>query len=100
MDLNFQYAASRRSDADLRERIDHREKYLPETIEASLEELQNRGHEFSDEELKVIREDIQAHRNNAYLADGRSGFFPGNDKAVIVEDLDAPSFYSRRNIFI
>ncbi|HVW14887.1 MAG TPA: hypothetical protein VHB54_13715 [Mucilaginibacter sp.] len=100
MDLNFQYAASRRSDEELQERIDRREKYLPDTIEASLAELQNRGHVFTEEELRVIHEDIEAHRNNAYLATGTPGFFSSNDKAVIVEDPDAPSFYSRRNIFI
>jgi hypothetical protein len=62
METDFSFLASSRSNQELIERIDNRQKYMPETVEASLAELQSRGHEFSDEEVKVIREDTQAQR--------------------------------------
>ncbi|HVS94547.1 MAG TPA: hypothetical protein VHE59_21060 [Mucilaginibacter sp.] len=100
MDLNFQVTASGRSDAELQERIDNRQKYLPDTIEASLEELQNRGHSFSEEELQAIQEDIQAHRDNALMADSRPWVMNGSYRDVIVDDTSAPSYYSSRVIYI
>jgi hypothetical protein len=99
METNFKYIASSRSTEELIERIDNRQKYLPETIEASVAELQYRKHEFSDEELKVIGEDIQAQRDNAAITIGNLTMFNNDYKNVIVEDPDAPLMYSRRVIY-
>jgi hypothetical protein len=99
METNFKYIASSRSTEELLERIDNRQKYLPETVEASIAELQYRKHEFSDEELKVINEDIQALRANAELVTSKLGFFNKEYKNVIVEDPDAPLLYSRIAIY-
>jgi hypothetical protein len=101
MDDHFNFYASKRTDEELEERIDNRQKYLPETIEASLLELQSRGRVFSDEELQVISQDIRAQRDNASAStDNGFGLFSSSYKNCIVEDPDAPSFYSKRAVYI
>jgi hypothetical protein len=99
MEPGFDYIISQKSDDELQERIDNRQNYLPETVEMSLAELQRRGHEFTDEELKVIHDDVKAHRANAAAVDGRLGFFNNNNNNVIISDPDAPSLYSRRALY-
>ena len=100
MDLKFNVTASAKSDAELLDTIENRQKYLPETIEASVAELQYRNHPFTDEELKVITEDVEAHRQNANSRGQRSGLFTNDYKKNIIEDPDAPAFYSRRVVYI
>jgi len=100
MDLKFEVTASAKSDTELLDTIENRQKYLPETIEASVAELKYRGHTFTDEELKVINEDVAAHRENANLKGQRGGLFTNNFKKNIIEDPDAPAFYSRRVVYV
>src|ERR1700743_1423518 len=100
MNDRFAYDASLLSDEELNNRVATHEKYLPETTEASVAELQQRGLVFSDEELDVINQDIQAQRENAlqpYKGIGRSN---GNHKNTIVEDPAAPQLYSRRATYV
>jgi hypothetical protein len=99
MDLKFEVTASAKSDTELLDTIENRQKYLPETIEASVAELQYRKHAFTDEELNVITEDVEAHRRNAAVSNPGSGFFNKNYKRNIIEDPDAPAFYSRLVIY-
>lgn len=99
MNLKFQVTASSLSDEDLLDRIENRQIYLPETIEASIAELQNRGHIFTETELFVFEEDLQAHRENASVTGRRIGFANSTYKNNIVQDPDAPSFYSRSAIY-
>jgi len=75
MEPDFTLLASGRSNEELIERIDNRQKFLPETIEASVAELQFRNHAFSDEELKIIGEDIQAQRANAVMVTSNPSLF-------------------------
>jgi hypothetical protein len=100
--MNFDpvFLAAARPDEELLERVDNRQKYMPETIEASLEELQRRGHQFSEEEERYIREDIAARRANAEAINGRVGLFNRDYKNVIVEDPDAPRMYSTVAIYL
>ena len=42
-------------DTELRQCIDNREKYLPESAFAAISELKRRGVEFTEEEERVIR---------------------------------------------
>lgn len=100
MNFDPNFLAAARSDEELMERVDNREKYMPETIEASLAELQRRGKEFSDEELRYIHEDIQARRTNAESISGMVGIFNSEYKNVIVEDPDAPLMFSTRAIYL
>jgi len=100
MESNFTLLASGRSNEELIERIDNRQKFLPETVEASVAELQFRNHGFSDDELKIINEDIQAHRANAAMVTSNPSLFNTDYKNTIVEDPDAPLMYSRRVIYM
>jgi len=100
MDDNFKFRASMRSDEELRERVDNREKYLPETVEASVEELKIRGVEFSEDEDRVIAEDMQAQRDIVAAANSNSGGFNRVDKALYTDDPDAPEYYTKRIIVI
>jgi hypothetical protein len=99
MDDNFQTKAALKSDEELHSNIDNREKYLPETVEAAVAELQKRGVEFSDEELKVIAEDMQARKEMAETGTGIFGVFNSSWNNNQVEDPDAPSMFSKRAIF-
>jgi hypothetical protein len=95
MDSKIEYNNSIRTDDELLDRIDNRQKYMPETTEAAIAELAKRGHNFSDEELQVYKDDIQAQRNNAALVSSRIGAFNREYKNVIVDDPDAPLMYTR-----
>ncbi len=101
MNSRFTYKASQLSDEELKIRIENRQKYLPETTEATLAELKQRGHGFSEEELDVINKDIKAQRNNAAMAgSGSSGLFNDQYKNNLVEDTEAPMLYSRRALYV
>jgi hypothetical protein len=99
MEDRSRFLATRRTDEELYERLNNREKYLPETVEASLEELKSRGESFSDELLKVIAEDMEARRHQAASPTGYDSLFNNSDKLKQVEDPDAPAFYSKRAIY-
>jgi hypothetical protein len=100
MEFNFNSPLSNKSDAQLQERIENRQKYMPETIQAAISELQHRGHLFTDEELKIYNQDIQAKLKNAALEKRTGGLFSKAYDYNIVEDPDAPLLYSRRAIYI
>lgn len=100
MEDSFKFRASLKSEDDLHNCINNRDKYLPETVEAAVNELQSRGEKFSEEELKVIEEDMQARRNLAESGADGSSLFNRNDKNLQVEDPEAPSFYSKRAVFV
>ncbi|MDP9047364.1 MAG: hypothetical protein M3N14_04455 [Bacteroidota bacterium] len=99
MDDNFKLRAVLKTDEELHSCIDNREKYLPETVEAAVAELQHRGVEFSDEELKVISEDMQARREIAEAGTGIFGVFNTNWDNNMVDDPEAPAMFSKRVIF-
>jgi len=99
MDYNFQTRAALKSDEELHSCIDNREKYLPETVEAAVAELQKRGEEFTEEELRIIAEDMQARREMAESGTGIFGVFNTNWNNNQVEDPDAPLLFSKRAIF-
>jgi hypothetical protein len=100
MDENFKFRATLKSNEELHERINNREKYLPETVEAAVDELKIRGVEFSDEELTVIAEDMQARRELAKSGMENINLFKYTDSNNQVEDPDAQVFYSKRAIYI
>jgi hypothetical protein len=85
-----------KSDEELHYCIDNREKYLPENVEVALAELKSRGAEFSEEEIKAINEDLEAHRELATASNSGMGFFNSSFNNNIVDDPDAYNFYSRR----
>lgn len=100
MDEDFAWRATMRTNEELNERINNREKYLPETVEAAVFELVDRNVVFSEEELRVIAEDMQARREQARSDEGNSGIFSRSDEARHVEDPEAPAYYSKRVILV
>jgi len=99
MDDNFKLRAALKSNEELQNYIDNREKYLPESVEAAVAELQHRGVEFSDEELTVIAEDMRARRAATSVQTSFNGFFSDPEKVKQVEDEDAPAFFTKRAIY-
>ena len=99
MDERFKYLASRRNLEELYERVNNREKYLPETVEASVTELQERGEVFEDDVLAAIAADMDARRRHAESGGGYDGLFYNPDKVRQVQDPDAPAFYTKRAIY-
>lgn len=83
-----------KTDEELHYIIDNREKYLPESVEAALSILQHRGIEFSEEELRVISEDMAERRRLALL--NTCGW--ARDRNNYIDDPDAYTFYSRQTI--
>jgi hypothetical protein len=100
MNDRFAYDASLLSNEELNNRVAIREKYLPETTEAAVAELQSRGRVFSDEELDIIQQDLIAQRENAELSGKSSGAFSQTYNNVVVEDPAAPQLYSRKAIYL
>ncbi len=98
MDENFKQRAALKSDEELHQYVDNREKYLPESVEAAVAELQNRGIHFSDEELNVIAEDMKARRMTSGAQSNSSSFFFDPEKVKQVEDEGAPAFFTKRAI--
>jgi len=100
MEPDLSYLAASLTTEELTERIDNRKNYLPETVEAAVAELKFRKHEFSDDELSAIDNDIDLQRKHASIVDGRLGFFNSTAKHVIVKDPEAPLMYSRQALYV
>ena len=65
MEIDFQKLMSGKSDERLQEYLDNRSKFTPEAIEAAIAEFQKRGRVFSDDELYIIKQELQQIRVNA-----------------------------------
>lgn len=65
-----------KTDAELRYIIDNRENYLPESVLGAMTELKNRGTQFSDEEMRVVEEDMQARMDIALKLHNHQPFLP------------------------
>jgi len=100
METAFSYTAPLKEKESLENVIENRQKYLPETVEAAVAELQHCGQVFSEDELKAINDDIKAQRDNAAMGGGSSAIFNSNYKYNLVEDPNAPLLYSRRVLYI
>src|ERR1700757_2761716 len=87
-----------KTDTELRYIIDNRENYLPESVLGAMAELKHRGKEFSDEEVRVVEEDMQARMDIAVSAAQSSSFFADSGRDLQVKDPDGYQFYSRRVI--
>jgi hypothetical protein len=99
MDDSFKFRATLRTNDELRERVNNRANYMPETVVASLAELQSRGEQFSDDEVMTITADLQARRDHASLQNSSGSLFNNSDKKLQVKDPDAPAFYSKGVIY-
>jgi len=100
MESNFNSPLSNKSEAELKERIENRQKYMPETVRAAIAELQRRGHLFTDEELKIYNDDMQERLRIAASEKKAGAIFSKEYNYNVVEDSDAPLLYSRRAIYL
>ena len=100
MNDDFGLRATLQTEEELQNSINNREDYLPQTVEAAVSELQSRGIEFSDEELTVIAEDMQARRELANTKPEGYGVFSNRDKNNLVKDPAAPALYTRKVIYV
>ena len=89
-----------KTDEELRFIIDNREKYLPESVLGAAAVLKERGKELSEEEDRVVREDMQARLEIANSSPAYTSLFSDSYKNCLVEDPEAYQFYSRRIIKI
>lgn len=84
-----------KTDSELQYIIDNRENYLPESVLGALGELKRRGTEFSDDEVRVVEEDMQARMEIAANATQSLSFYADGSRDLQVKDPDAYVFYSR-----
>jgi hypothetical protein len=91
MSSTSNYNSSNLTDDELKSRIDNHTKYQAEAIEAAVKELKSRGFVFSDYEMQSIKDNIRKDEQaNVWSAE--------DQKQFIVDDPNAPEFYSRRAI--
>ena len=89
-----------KTDDELYTFIENREKYLPETVLASVNELQSRGVEFGQDELDVIEQDMRARAELALDEPGQSLFATNGWKYKLVDDDFAPRYFSQLVVFL
>lgn len=100
MEIDFQKLMLSKSDEGLQEYIDNRLKYTPEAVESAITEMKKRGRIFTNEELVVIRNDIkQKQQQEALIEKKESSFGRNNWTKNVVEDENAPAYYSERAIY-
>jgi hypothetical protein len=100
MDKDFNWKASLKSEFELRDSMINREKYLPETVEAAVAELQKRGAEISDEELMAIDDYLKTRRSLLNTETNYFSLFTNTQKDKEIIDPEAPAFYSKRAIYL
>jgi hypothetical protein len=59
MDIDFVKLMASKTDEGLQECIDNRKKYNPDAVYAAIDQLKFRGRIFTDEELNIIKSDIE-----------------------------------------
>ncbi len=99
MNFDPDFLAAARTDEELMERVENRQNYMPETIEASLAELQYRGIEFSDDDIQQISSDVAKRRAHLEALKRSIGFFNNDYKVAIVKILTRQN-YTRLWLFI
>jgi hypothetical protein len=95
-DYNFNDDFKKLSDADLQAYVNDRHKYIPEAVAAAVEELQNRGHVFAEEELAAIREEVKIKSGED--AKQETVNVPANIPPINLDD--APELYSKQVITV
>lgn len=88
-----------KSNEELEEYIKNRQKYQPMAIYAVIDELKQRGRNFSDEEFTQIANDIEKQQeiNKQKMAESEKGLNKMNKN--VVDDPSAPAYYSERAIY-
>ncbi|MXV53363.1 hypothetical protein GS399_20590 [Pedobacter sp. HMF7647] len=98
MEIDFQRLMTNKSDEGLQEYLDNRTKFIPEAVEAAINEMQKRGRIFSDEELAIYRKEFQAKKEATEKEEKK---LVGNQwKKNVVTDISAPAYYSESAIYM
>jgi hypothetical protein len=100
MSTDFEKVMLSKSDEELQECLDNRRKFVPEAIEAAIAEMQKRGRVFSNEELTGIRQEFQQREEAASKETGESRSWGNKWKRNVVEDENAPAYYSEKSIYM
>jgi hypothetical protein len=97
MENNYKEQMTSKSNEDLRIYIDKRSLFVPEAIYAAISELEKRGQTFSEEEVAIINSDIAKKASEEKQRDEE---LSGDTwKKNVVEDENAPEYYSQRTIY-
>ncbi|MGZ4056237.1 MAG: hypothetical protein ACXVPU_04800 [Bacteroidia bacterium] len=99
METDFTKSMALKSDDELQEYIDNKLKYSPEAVFSAIEELKNRGRAFTDLEIEAIKSDIAQHQEIAKQRTAESNLNFNRWKKNVVDDLEAPQYYSEKAIY-
>jgi hypothetical protein len=93
----FQELMTGKSDEQLKNYLINSEKYTEEAVTAAVQELRNRGKEFSEEELNEIKQKIEVIRKKEddEVAKTSTSSWTKN----VVTDPEAPALFSQRAIW-
>ncbi|SHH22205.1 hypothetical protein SAMN04488109_3233 [Chryseolinea serpens] len=97
MDNQYQALMTSKSDEQLKNYLVNSEKYTEEAVTAAIQELRNRGKEFSEEELSEIKLKLEVIRKKERDEEVQTG--TSTWKKNVVTDPEAPAFYSQRAIW-
>lgn len=98
MAKDFHKLMSNKTDEGLESYLDNRSKFTPEAIEGAIFELKNRGRVFSEDELNVLKRDIQQKRTVEENENKKNSF--NQWKKNVVTDKSAPEYFSERAIYM
>lgn len=96
MEFDFQTKMSAKTNSELLDIIENRQKYIPDAINAAVAELQGRGHILTTDEIESIQSDI-ALKTEEQKVENASQYTYSDDMAIF-PDNDWPVYYSKRAI--
>ncbi len=99
MEIDFVKLMVSKSDEGLQECIDDRKKYNPDAVYAAIDQLKLRGRIFTDEELNIIKSDIEKQQeiSKQRVAEANETSTKW-DKNVVV-DLNESELFSQKAIY-
>ncbi len=100
MKTDFKDLMANQSDEGLQKYIDSRLKYTPEAVEAAIDEIQSRGTLYSADELVQFRFEVQQKRDLDLQEIKKEQSGVSKWKKNVVQDENAPEFYSERAIYM
>ena len=99
MEIDFVKLMASKSDEGLQECIDNRKKYNPDAVYAAIDQLKSRGRIFTEEELNIIKADIEKQQEISKQRVDEAGETSTKwDKNVVV-DLNEIELFSQKAIY-
>jgi hypothetical protein len=97
LEIDFQQKMTVKADDELQNYLVNYDKYSPAAIRAAFEELKNRGKVFTENELDLIEANISSRQQ---FIDEREKSLTGLSAKNIVDDAEAPLYYSQNAIYM